>query len=583
MRVLLLHPRDSLLSGPWSRQTWDLVVDLGNSSKSSETEWSRLYGCPVARSAFSEQGLDEARKVRDTLAVPRGRLVDEEGIDWWDLISLIMAPDLFMLLAFKSVAPLIRPGMELWVTRRGEATKIFESLLGRRVQSFGDGGMVRLAARTAHFAGLARQFTPSQIKQILLDKYDPGYRWRSRFAAKPSRLIDPVVLLPSAYSNVSRIAGSYATLLPSEFFLMIATRPSARQFVAPANIEMRDLASYGKGHSSERETASLTGLWLRLQPEIMDIPELRTLAQAGIFDSFPARIRDGIDARDAWREVLAREPVQSVLCGDDSNLYTRLPVLLAANRKIPTLDFHHGALDGRYLLKDLASDLYLSKSEMERDYLVRVCGLPATRVVLGAPAGERNWPGVAGTKRSEGDACIFFSEPYEVAEMRAVEVYREILPLLCRTAKENGRSVIVKLHPFESLAQRRRIVRRVLVADDQKLVTVVEGPLTAELMARAWFGITVHSTTVLDCLQNSVCCFLCGWLSLSPYEYVKQYARFGIGEVLHDVAEVKDIPVRLQKFRNTTVTRPYLFPTVDPGKLLQWLRPSKPVDVRSAP
>ena len=107
--------------------------------------------------------------------------------------------------------------------------------------------------------------------------------------------------------------------------------------------------------------------------------------------------------------------------------------------------------------------------------------------------------------------------------MRADEVYRELLPSLCRVARQSGRGVIIKLHPFESLSQRVAMVRDILTPEDRNLVNVVDGPLTSALLAQAWFGITVESTTVIDCLRNGICCFLCGWMSLSPYEYPQQY------------------------------------------------------------
>ena len=74
----------------------------------------------------------------------------------------------------------------------------------------------------------------------------------------------------------------------------------------------------------------------------------------------------------------------AVMCGDDSNPSTRLPVMLGRQQSIPTLDFHHGAMDGRFILKQLSSDLYLAKGEMERDYLLKICGLPADRVSPGS-------------------------------------------------------------------------------------------------------------------------------------------------------------------------------------------------------
>jgi hypothetical protein len=338
--------------------------------------------------------------------------------------------------------------------------------------------------------------------------------------------------------------------------------------VPPPNVQLRDLAEYARANGPAAEVTSLLEGWTKLRTDLCAVPDLRVLSDAGVLDPVADWIRDGLSVRDAWREVLEREPVCGVLCGDDSNRYTLLPVLLAARRKIPTVDFHHGAFDGRYLLKELPCDLYLAKSEMERDYLLRVCGLPADRVVIGAPwsAGSAREP-----RRLEKTSVIFFSEPYEVVGMRTEEVYRELLPPLCRLARANGHCVIVKLHPFESLSQRRRMIRDILVPDDSRIVSVVDGPLTDALMAQAWFGITVESTTVLDCLQNGVQCFLCGWLTLWPFEYVQQYARFGVGEVLQSVAEVAGIPARLAHSQNRAAAQASVSTTADPAQLQRWL------------
>ena len=544
MRVLLLQPEDSPERRPWSRQHWDLIVDLGKSSLFSEERWTRHFGCPVLRADSFRHGIADAKHVREMFSTGRGPLVDEEGIDWWGLMSLLVAPYALTLPALLSVAKEISASAELWATRPGGAAGVVALALRSSLQTFEPNGLARSAARAMHYAGLIRRFSAAQFTEIFLDKYDSGYRWRSRVAVCQPRCDKPVVLLPSAYGNVSRMAAAYARLLPERPFLMIATRRSARQFVAPANVEVRDLATYARADSAAAEVTSLTERWMKLRADLCESPELRVLVRAGLLDSFPGWIRDGMSARNAWREVLEREPVEGVLCGDDSNLYTRLPVLLAVRRKIKTVDFHHGALDGRYALKDLPCDLYLAKNEMERDYLLRVCGLPAEKVVLGAPA-PGNTPSTIEPHHPSQSSAILFSEPYELVGMRADEVYRELLPSLCRLARQSGRGVIVKLHPFESLSQRRRMLRDILSPEDRDLVTVVDRPLTSELLARAWFGITVESTTVIDCLRNGICCFLCGWLSLSPYEYAQQYARFGVGEVLQDARQLSEIPSRL--------------------------------------
>jgi hypothetical protein len=574
MRVLLLHPADSPRTGPWARERWDLIVDLGRSSPYSQHAWSAQYRCPVLGADSFRKGVADARLLRQIFSQGRGRLIDEEGIDWWELISIVLAPEALDVLAFCRMAREISSSAEIWSTRGGWAAAALAILLGSPLHSFHTGPVASFAAGVGHYAGLVRRFSPAQIKEIFFDKYDPRYEWRSRFAAKPQRCSTPVVLLPSAYGNASRMAVEYARMLPQQSFLMVATRENAKQFTPAANIRVRDLAAYAQPGTSAAEITSLVEGWAKLQSDLCSSqgssPELQVLSRAGVFDPVPAWIGDGISARNAWQEVLEREPVCGVLCGDDSNRYTRLPVLLAARRKIPTVDFHHGAFDGRYTFKELPCDVYMAKSQMERDYLVRVCGIAEEKIVIAAPASARI---VNTAQRGERGQrfLILFSEPYEAAGMRGEEFYRELLPPLVRVARENRRELAIKLHPFESLAQRRSLVREILGADEAALVTLLDGPLTADLLAQAWCGITIESTTVMDCWQNGICCFLCGWVNFSLYEYAQQYVRFGVGEVLHGVEQVAEIPARLAEFYNRPSPTAPQAEKADPVRLQEWL------------
>jgi hypothetical protein len=570
MRVLLLHPEDSPLTGPWAAQRWDLVADLGRSSEFSETRWSRQCGCAVLRAEEFRQGIDDVRRVREILQAGRGRLIDAEGIDWWDLMSLLFVPELLTVLALGRMATQMDPSAELWATRSGWPANVISFLTGRPVQSFDRRLISRVASRVGRYAGLAKRFSAAQIQEILLDKYDSGYRWRRRFAARPKRWSQAVVLVPSAYGNVSRAAAAYAELLPQQPFLMVATRQSAKRFTAPANVEVRDLAAYAGAEGAEAEIAGLATKWIALKRDLGSIRELQALTKAGVLDSIPGWLGDGILARDAWRGVLDHEPVSAVLCGDDSNLFTRLPVHLAARRKIPTVDFHHGAFDGRYLLKELPCDLYLAKNEMEKDYLVRVCGLTAERIGIASACHAAAREMSAGkTHDSKSKSIIFFSEPYESAGMRGEEVYREIVPELCRVARENGKDVVVKLHPFEGREQRSRVLDEILSREDRRLVSVMDGPLTSALLSLGWCGATVESTAALDCMEAGLDCFLCGWLRLSPFEYVKQFARFGVGDVLENAGDLREIPRRLAQERKRTGQN--LAEPVDPVSLKEWL------------
>ncbi len=508
--------------------------------------------------------------VKQMFAGARGRLLDVEGVDWWDLISLLIAPEALEILMLQRLAREISSAAQLWSTRPGGPARMLSLLLEQEPQVFEGSRIARVAKRIGHYSEVVRNFSSAQIKEIVLDKYDSGYQWRRRFAARRERCTEPVVLIPSAYQNVSRVAAEYAQLLPRHKFLMVATRQSARRFVVPPNIEVQDLAAYVAAELPPNETVSLQECWQKVRSDLCSVSGMRALDAAGVLDPVPDWIRDGLIGRDAWRAVLERETVCGVLCGDDSNRYTALPVLLARKRNIPTVDFHHGAFDGRYLLKEMFCDLYLAKSEVERDYLVRVCGMPDERIVIGAPRAEESSSDRALFRDENGRSAIFLSEPYESAGMRAEEVYRDLLPPLCRLAREQGRDVIVKLHPFESIVQRRGLIHSILAVEDRNVVRIVDGPLTRDLLAPAWFGIAVESTAVMDCVRYGIPCFLCRWLMVTSYGYLDQFAKFGIGEMLESPTDLASIPQRLLDCR-PYAAKAGLYKAVDPAMLQRWL------------
>jgi hypothetical protein len=98
----------------------------------------------------------------------------------------------------------------------------------------------------------------------------------------------------------------------------------------------------------------------------------------------------------------------------------------------------------------------------------------------------------------------------------------------------------------------------------------VVGPLTQQLLDDAWFGITVESTTVIECAMQRVPCFIASWMVKSPYGYVQQYSAFGLGDPLLSAEQVATIPSLLLQ-KNTTKTPPGgLWQPMEPAKL-RWL------------
>jgi hypothetical protein len=501
--------------------------------------------------------------IRQLLHAGRNRLYDEIGLDWWELVSVLIYPELQDAVLLMRLAEQLDATAELYATRQAWPASGVGLLLQRPLRTFS--GSSR-SSQLRHYSDVLRRFSFDQLAQIFLDKYDVRYQWRSLIAAKRRGHPGPFVLLPSAYTNVSRMALAYAGLLPEQSFLLVATRRSGTHFDSAPNVTCTGLAAYAGGKEPKAEYLDIIGKWRNLQQSLGQMPEISLLFRAGLLEGFPNHFRDGLTIRDAWRNLLTEERIVAVMCGDDSNIYTRLPVLLARQQGIPTLDFHHGALDGLFLMKELPSDLYLAKGEMERDYLLRLCRLPEERVILAGPPLPRPIPAHEG-EGNEGSLILFFSEPYEANGLRTEEVYRELLPPLARLAGEFGRRLVVKLHPFESRTERMALVAKVLPPEDAASVDVLDGPFTPELVGRAWFAVTVESTTVIDCSLLGIPCFLCKWLNTSPYGYTPQYVRFGVGRILNSPIQLNELR-RILAEPAVPLSEDSLLKPMDP----EWLR-----------
>jgi hypothetical protein len=548
MKVLLIHPEDELQDGPWASLRWDRIIDLGRAGTASYAHAVAGFGCPVtALDAFGDN-LKEMRKVRELLALGMGRLSDRFGLDWWELTSILVHQHLESAILLRKFVETLGALDKVYVSRPGFHAEVLRLALSSRLHTFSSlGSRHKHGAR--HYLQVLKKFPVRQLLEIFWDKTDPGYQFRGSLRSRQKVLSDPVVLLPSAYINVSRTGVAYAESLPEARFLLVVTRRSGWIQSPPPNVSRTWLRRYASVRVPSRklECRDLIKRWDLLRSELKAIPEFRILTELGCLDDFPDRFAQGLEIRDAWRNVLESEPVQAVICADDSNPYTHIPLLLAVQKGLPTISCHHGALDGRYLFKRNHADVLLAKGKMEEDYLVRVCGIPPGTVEVGAPILPIDLKQESSPHKKT--AIVFFSEAYEVAGGRARGFYQDILPSLADLARSEGRELIIKLHPAESFSERSRIVEQILRPEQQRVARVVRGPLEPEMLDKAWFGVTVLSTVAAECTRRGIPCFLCAWLEAWPYGYVDQFTRFGVGIRLNEPGEIKQIPATLQNYR----------------------------------
>jgi hypothetical protein len=173
--------------------------------------------------------------------------------------------------------------------------------------------------------------------------------------------------------------------------------------------------------------------------------------------------------------------------------------------------------------------------------------VPRERVEIAAPALPASWGASQVSNRQQSQPhLLFLSEVFEAGGGRTEDFYRDVVPPLADLALATGRQLIVKLHPGESTRERTNILARILSARQKGVMRIISGPLTEDLLAKAWFGITILSTVAVECAIRGIPCFLCKWLESWPYGYVEQFIRYGVGIGLDKPSDIAKISQYLQ-------------------------------------
>jgi hypothetical protein len=540
MKVLLLHPEDEF-SPPAKGASWDLVVDFARAPGATYERWRREGNCRVISLYDFEYGPEDLSRLRGLLQAGLGAMVDGEGIDWWDITIPPILAETRQCLLIRRLADNLGAGCELYGSRPDPQFQALGSLLGGSPVNLA-GSFRRAWSRVEHYREALSGLDARTFLQVLQDKFDPRHSLRRRLFRSGPNSGQPLVLLPSAYINVSRTEVAYASLLPECQFLLALARRNGRLGHLPHNVRMISLDPYF-APVKQQELASLLENWRELsQRLIAGAPEFAAANAAGVLARVPWVLRWGMTIRDAWKRLYDSETITACLSADDSNPYTRIPLILAQKRGIPALACHHGVFDYRVAVKPLHADFYLAKAEIERDYLLRVCGVVPQKIVLGGPAPQgKERPG-PGARHQARPWLVFFTEPYGIAGWRVEEVYRDLLPRVLALAESCGLQVVFKLHPFENVPAHWRRLRRYLPKEKLPAIQVMAGAITSELWQKARLALTVQSTVALECATEGVPVFLCAWLQLAISGYIQQYEKFGIARVLNSPAEIADIP-----------------------------------------
>ena len=283
VKVLLLHPEDDFRHT--SGRTWDLVVDLGRAPAATYQRWMQIAECDVCSLHDLAEEIEDLHRARDLMRAGFGRLVDRYGIDWWDVLLPDLLRDVLLLMLVERQARQLSADCELDTSRPSFLASALATRVGVAMRTV---GISRWKRGVLHYSNLLTQLDKRQLAQVFEDKFRIH-----RFAPGFSAIAGPMVLLPSAYVNGSRMAVHLAERMPEHNFLLMYTRSSGKLRSVPANVCMKALR-VDSTPANAPEIAELLASWETLKTKLTAEIEAFAFANSvGVFHKVPARLRDG--------------------------------------------------------------------------------------------------------------------------------------------------------------------------------------------------------------------------------------------------------------------------------------------------
>ncbi len=234
MRVLLLHPEDVPWRGEWATSRWDLIVDLGFAGTTVYPEWSQRTGARVISLHQFAGQTESYRWVGQALGAGRKRFLDRMGLDWWEILASWSYHELQALYLLEQLRQELGPRpVEVVATRDHLSCSPAQS--GRGLGRYG-ALMKRFRHRVVWYREFPLQPEICGPRKSSRSRSTSGIPATGSGAGLPSTaagLKEPAVLLPSAYSNVTRVQLAYAAAI-APTAISVGHHPAQRRIRRPS-------------------------------------------------------------------------------------------------------------------------------------------------------------------------------------------------------------------------------------------------------------------------------------------------------------------------------------------------------------
>jgi hypothetical protein len=197
---------------------------------------------------------------------------------------------------------------------------------------------------------------------------------------------------------------------------------------------------------------------------------------------------------------------------------------------VPTVLLQHGLVHHTLAVADQPVDSFLIRGEFFRQQLCPALRQKST--VLNCVS-----DGIQSPERKSDGSIIYLTAPYhQLAGYHPVDL-DDILHVLLVSAAETKRSLVIRVHPLDSVFHYRQLVKRLLERlNPRPDVSYSQGPGLEEALRNSSVAVLHFSTAFLDCIRLGIPIVSFDW---HRFPFKEQYKDQGIFQFAADLADLK--------------------------------------------
>jgi hypothetical protein len=449
--------------------------------------------------------------------------------------------------------------------------------LSRIASHFGDSMIVNMPASSRE-GRLARSF--QRLKAAHFSRHAVRAEWRvalerldpagKRFAFWPR--MEPAVppdriWFYSTAQTYSLIGMQYERYFPEPFEYLVENAATGGAPLKAIRHPFRELSSLSRGRPISATDIEVTRAEIRSHLSSVrlngDDSKVRDLFLTGAwYREFEAHLLPlGMRHRAQFEAFMETCRPKMLVVGNPTFEGFALDAARACG--IPTVLLQHGVLGDYCQLLDPPVDRYIVRGTFWRNFLATAPRARAT--VANVPVSRRDK-----TALNASQCILYISAPYHLQGLWHPIEQREILIALARASIETGLSLVIRIHPLESVAHYQLLMKDAVGhLRAAPHIEFSQGDDEDAVVARAVVAILHSSTLFLKCLAAAVPIVSLNW---HDFSFKPLLTRDGVFYFANDLAHL----YTLAKAGAQGQLAPY------PGKVEPFLADTSEADLRYA-